>query len=40
VVKKYVVYDKNGKVVIITSNKRIAEYYGTTVLDDWKILPR
>jgi hypothetical protein len=27
-VSKYVVYDKNGKVIIITSNKRIAEYYG------------
>ena len=26
---KYVVYDKSGKVIIITSNKRIAEYYGT-----------
>jgi hypothetical protein len=24
---KYVVYDKNGKVVIITSDKRIAEHY-------------
>ena len=26
---KYVVYDKNGKVIIITSNKRIAEYYAS-----------
>jgi hypothetical protein len=24
---KYVVYDKNGKVIIITSEKRIAEHY-------------
>jgi len=29
VVKKYVVYDRDGKVVIITSNKRIAEYYAS-----------
>ena len=25
--RQYIVYDNNGKVIIITSNKRIAEHY-------------
>ena len=25
--KQYIVYDSNGKVIIITTNKRIAEHY-------------
>jgi len=25
--KQYIVYDSNGRVVIITTNKRIAEHY-------------
>jgi hypothetical protein len=25
--RQYIVYDSNGKVIIITSNKRIAEHY-------------
>jgi hypothetical protein len=25
--RQYIVYDNNGKVIIITTNKRIAEHY-------------
>lgn len=25
--RQYIVYDNNGKVIIITANKRIAEHY-------------
>jgi|14BtaG_2_1085337.scaffolds.fasta_scaffold13375_6 hypothetical protein len=25
--RQYIVYDSNGKVIIITTNKRIAEHY-------------